>query len=537
MPIQFQCQKCSKVLKVKDEHAGKAAKCPGCGQALGIPAPREPGPPKASAPVPAEQKPQTVACFLCEKPVRKNEAVERGDEFYCKECHGSLGAAVHREPAEEPEAGSPARNGAETTSSAATSTSAPRSGAGDLAGLRDAMAAANKSALRPVRWAFLFALIPLAWYTFCGTEPELDPNEVSRAFHEKLAARLTSNPALKESLDGIGQEQVSLDRLILWAQAFEDPEFTELLQSFQEDWQGANQEQRAALVDLLGGTFMKHYSGLLPPPLLAEDSWGHWGLGLLSAVAFLLYFCLAYPRGNARPSHLLAVGVFTGTLGILFLLAVQWLSSVAARIRMRGRGLIMLIWLILIAIAFSYAAADDPTNGFFLSCVGFTLGVGLMEELTKLLPVIWHYRADATLSWGGACVWGLVSGAGFGVAEGIMYSSRYYNGESTLGIYIVRFVSCVAIHAAWAGAAAILMFRRRDWLKGDMDKWDWARAVFPAMWVPMVLHGLYDTFLKTDMAPWALATGVASFGYFVFLQEKEARAQAGEAMALMGIAK
>ncbi len=52
MPIEFQCS-CGRTLRVKDEMAGKRAKCPGCEQALTVP----------SEPVPAEQddeRPKTV---------------------------------------------------------------------------------------------------------------------------------------------------------------------------------------------------------------------------------------------------------------------------------------------------------------------------------------------------------------------------------------------------------------------------------------------------------------------------------------------
>jgi len=38
MPIQFSCTNCDKTLRVKDESAGKRAKCPACGTVLQIPA-------------------------------------------------------------------------------------------------------------------------------------------------------------------------------------------------------------------------------------------------------------------------------------------------------------------------------------------------------------------------------------------------------------------------------------------------------------------------------------------------------------------
>ena len=41
MPIRIKCQ-CGKALNVKDEFAGKAVKCPGCGKAIRVPAAKQP---------------------------------------------------------------------------------------------------------------------------------------------------------------------------------------------------------------------------------------------------------------------------------------------------------------------------------------------------------------------------------------------------------------------------------------------------------------------------------------------------------------
>ena len=38
MPIKFNCSNCGKGLSVPDSFAGKKARCPGCNEAVGIPA-------------------------------------------------------------------------------------------------------------------------------------------------------------------------------------------------------------------------------------------------------------------------------------------------------------------------------------------------------------------------------------------------------------------------------------------------------------------------------------------------------------------
>ena len=93
----------------------------------------------------------------------------------------------------------------------------------------------------------------------------------------------------------------------------------------------------------------------------------------------------------------------------------------------------------------------------------------------------------------------LHSGAGFGVAEGIMYSTRYYNGMETTGIYWVRFVSCVAMHAVWAGAVGITLFRNRMRFQGVENFWVGLCWTVYIIAVPMVFRypGVINLNLRT----------------------------------------
>jgi RsiW-degrading membrane proteinase PrsW (M82 family) len=128
-----------------------------------------------------------------------------------------------------------------------------------------------------------------------------------------------------------------------------------------------------------------------------------------------------------------------------------------------------------------------------------------------------HYNQD--FDWRDACVLGLASGVGFGVAEGIMYSSQYYNGLDAFDIYLVRFISCVALHAVWTAAAAVMVAHNQGGF--ETDEWtDWLVHLIMVIGVPVVLHGLYDTFLKKDMNAYALLTAVASFGWLIFMIER-----------------
>jgi len=171
-------------------------------------------------------------------------------------------------------------------------------------------------------------------------------------------------------------------------------------------------------------------------------------------------------------------------------------------------------------IGFSYQAALDPDNGFILSMVGFTFGVGFCEEICKLLPLLWHYKREAKLDLSGAVVWGLASGVGFGVSEGITYSSDSYNGIHTGEVYIIRFVSCVALHAIWNGFSSVLLWKWQTDLD-EIESWyGWFVPLFKIAGVSMVLHGFYDTALKKDHDVIALLTALVSLGAFFWLYER-----------------
>ncbi|HLG42432.1 MAG TPA: PrsW family glutamic-type intramembrane protease [Planctomycetota bacterium] len=283
---------------------------------------------------------------------------------------------------------------------------------------------------------------------------------------------------------------------------------------------------------------------------LAYDTWMHWGYALLAAGVFWGYMILAFPLGRSTSKQLWISGLFVGTIGILMLLIVQVIAAWTRGVFITGGSILVIFFYIAKFIAFSYQAALDPGNGFVLSLLGFTFGVGLCEEVCKALPLFWHFGSqkpittevlsDKTrgfleqqgftqqvLELRGAVVWGLAGGIGFGVSEGIVYSSDFYNGVATGGIYVVRFLSCVALHAVWSAIAAVMIWRNQAWFR-SIDRWyDWFVPTFKVLGISMVLHGLYDTFLKRDLEVGALLTALASFAVFYWLYESNLKAVTG----------
>jgi RsiW-degrading membrane proteinase PrsW (M82 family) len=254
--------------------------------------------------------------------------------------------------------------------------------------------------------------------------------------------------------------------------------------------------------------------------LFPRSSWAHWGLAAAATVLFLAFMMFLASDGSAQPIHVLVVGLITATLGVGFLLLVQMLAALTRGFVLIGGSVVALLFYVLKFIAFSYDAASDPDNGFFLSFLGFTMGVGLCEELVKAIPLFWRRNEDGGSTWRGLFIWGLASGAGFGIAEGIIYSSRYYNGISGPGMYAVRFLSCVALHAIWSGSVAITLYLKRD-MFNHIDMWhDWIGPVLFVIGMPMILHGLFDTCLKKDLNAAALVVALLSFGYLAFLNSR-----------------
>ena len=256
---------------------------------------------------------------------------------------------------------------------------------------------------------------------------------------------------------------------------------------------------------------------------LGRDSRKHWLYALISAVVFLVFLIFVFPS-VAKPVDLTTAGLFTGTAGILLLLGFQIAAAFTQGLWLRGASVVTLLFYIVKFIGYSYTAALDPSNGFLLSCIGFTFGVGFCEEVCKMLPVIWRFRRGVELEWRCALLLGLASGAGFGVSEGITYASNYYNGIQTVGIYGVRFISCVALHSMWSAAAAITAFERqrlvKEPIKGAAGMVQYVLYLLTIVAVPMVLHGFYDTLLKKQMDVSALGIAFASFVWMSFKIER-----------------
>jgi RsiW-degrading membrane proteinase PrsW (M82 family) len=244
--------------------------------------------------------------------------------------------------------------------------------------------------------------------------------------------------------------------------------------------------------------------------LHGKDTLAHWGYAAASAVVFLGLVIVALPGAPARSWHLALAGLFTGTLGVVMLTIIQFVGIFC-----------------ICCLGAMYRAALDPSAPFGPSLLGHFLGVGLCEEVIKSLPVLWRlYRPDPC-GWREACVWGMASGAGFGVSEAIFYATNYYNGLEAAPIYVIRFLSLPAFHLMLSGAAGILLQRNQHHLEGEKDYFDWGLTYVAIISVPMLLHGLFNTlgkkgFEKTQVILWAV-----SFLWLAYLIRSSRKRESG----------
>lgn len=255
---------------------------------------------------------------------------------------------------------------------------------------------------------------------------------------------------------------------------------------------------------------------------LPRDSDLHYYLALLSTIGFLVTVCFCLPKGFTRAPLMLIVGVFTGIFGIGSLIILQILA-------MSGWGMVVAgpFGIIIYMIGICYRALMHPDLPFITYLLSFTFGVGLCEEIIKALPIFIIFLGRSRMRWHECCALGMASGIGFGIAEGIHFSETMYNGLCDQQIYLVRFISCVMLHAIWCAAAALFLHRHQRMTHGRMSLLEGFNRLFILIAIPMVLHGLYDAFITKHMDGLALAVALFSFGWLVLMIES-AREKEGD---------
>jgi RsiW-degrading membrane proteinase PrsW (M82 family) len=136
-------------------------------------------------------------------------------------------------------------------------------------------------------------------------------------------------------------------------------------------------------------------------------------------------------------------------------------------------------------------ALTKPNQGFLSHLIGFTFGVGVFEEFVKLLPVFLLLRkSKEPLLPQTVVFYGLMSGIGFGVFEGVVYQLTVNNQldyGTSFFMNIARLTCLPFLHSVWAGISAYFLAFSFLYPKNRHSMW------FLAILIPAILHGLYDT--------------------------------------------
>jgi RsiW-degrading membrane proteinase PrsW (M82 family) len=505
VPQIIECPNCAKKLNAPDKLAGMRVACPACKAAVSIPplkkAPNEPAAtrPANSPSVAQPQGPPTPAIIQCSHCAKKfkGSAQLQGKRMRCPACNVEFTVRLQR----------PATPAAKNVIPAATAAVTPP---------------AKAKPLTPP------TLAPVPRSTAPGRLPQpanslVAPLAASAQFKPGLAKKPVTHESARTSLFSSGRPRLLY---LVFAIAFVPLVFQTLGSpgNFEERLTHTfashpDIESKLETLKSKADLFALFPEGRIEGAHLSYFTRTHWLYAAIAASLFLGVCWLLFDPGKATIPHWLIVFAVTATVGIVSLLAFQWIAVVTQGVWVTGRSVIVLLFYIVKFIGFSYSAAMDENTGFWLSFFGFTFGVGLCEEITKALPVIVWLGEDKKLDWRAACILGLASGVGFGVVEGIIYAGDHYNGVASVDIYLTRFISCVALHATWTAAVCLMAARNLSGFNTS-EATDWAMHLLMIISVPAILHGLYDTLLKKGMEGYALAIALASFAWLAFLIER-----------------
>jgi len=245
-------------------------------------------------------------------------------------------------------------------------------------------------------------------------------------------------------------------------------------------------------------------------PLLSQITIGHYLFALVSSVAFLVLIPKLFGGNSHEWRDHLGCFLFTGSVGMLLLHGIHWFVEWSRRNTVSGALDASFVFHLARLIDQSRTIAHDYDAPFILRAIGCSLAIGLPEELVKILPVWFVIERRVSTAWRDALIVGLISGAAFGVAEGIVYSERQYNGTASLIIYLMRFVSCVGSHAAYAGIAALIVERRRVAIFQSESLLVVIVMLLVHISPIMLIHGLYDAFAYGDLFGWGVIADVAT---------------------------
>ena len=227
--------------------------------------------------------------------------------------------------------------------------------------------------------------------------------------------------------------------------------------------------------------------------------WRNVGLTALMGIAPLALVTL-FEHLNDPVLAFRGLGLYFSAMWALFFASafratgIRWRLGVAAYFGTVFVGMTALM----ISLVLNVELLRDPfvaAKSLWIAIPSAIVFIGFPEELTKALVLfaIWRFAGPLpTLR--AFLFYGLISGLGFGIKEGVGYQLGPYAAEAAktghfAGFYlesVLRLTSLPFFHAVWTGIAAYLI-----WFAARLPS---ARAglIVLALLIPATYHGLYD---------------------------------------------
>jgi RsiW-degrading membrane proteinase PrsW (M82 family) len=132
------------------------------------------------------------------------------------------------------------------------------------------------------------------------------------------------------------------------------------------------------------------------------------------------------------------------------------------------------------------------SSNFLSRALGMFFAVGINEEICKAAIIFWLVkRPGSILAPQTVVFYGMISGLGFGIYEGVSYQqtiNREQGVDAAYFLNIARLTSLPFLHAIWTGIAAYFISFSALVPKKKYGLW------ILAIVTPATLHAIYNTF-------------------------------------------
>jgi RsiW-degrading membrane proteinase PrsW (M82 family) len=194
-----------------------------------------------------------------------------------------------------------------------------------------------------------------------------------------------------------------------------------------------------------------------------------WAIAFYFSALWAMFFFYVFPSPEVRVGSSAICFFGTGVISISVLLLAYRMPPLKQLFELTGSS--STVWRLL----------------------GYVFGVGLPEEACKVLMLFYVWKAFPKLAPQGMMFYGLMSGLGFGVYEGVNYQTgRNLRFASGIGEYyllnLLRLTTLPFLHAIWTGMAGYFIGFARLYPQRRRG------LLIVAIGLPALLHGLYDTF-------------------------------------------